>query len=122
MRRPLAFTLAVVLAVVGVSAQQAGRTVVLRTLSAYDPLYVLTGGGEKSVALMRDDGVVLIDPLPFGWGKASMEAIEAVSDRPVRTIINIRASEDHLKANTEYPMATKIIAHQNLAARARRMP
>jgi glyoxylase-like metal-dependent hydrolase (beta-lactamase superfamily II) len=94
---------------------------VLHTLNAYDTLYVLAGGGENAVALMRDDGVVLIDPLPFGWGKASTAAIEAVSDRPVKTIINIRASEDHLKANTEYPMATKIIAHQSVAARARRM-
>jgi hypothetical protein len=122
MRGPLAITVAVVLAVAGVFAQQARKEVVLHTLSAYDTLYVLSGGGENAVALMRDDGVVLIDPLPFGWGKASMEAIEAVCDQPVRTIINVRASEDHLKANTEYPMATKIIAHQSLAARARQMP
>lgn len=119
MRRAV-IALACIAGVVGVSAQQ--KTVVLHNLNAYDILYVLAGGGENAVALMRDDGIVLIDPLPFGWGTASMEAIETVSDQPVTTIVNIRASEDHLKANTEYPKATKIIAHRNLLERAKKMP
>jgi hypothetical protein len=119
--RRVALAIACFTGVVAVSAQQPKKVVVLHSLSAYDILYVLAGGGENALALMRDDGVVLIDPLPFGWGKATMDTIETVCDQPVRTIINIRADEAHLKANTEYPTVTRIIAHQRLAERAKTM-
>ena len=113
--------LACAIAAVELVAQTPQKTVVLHPVDTMDILFVLAGGGENALALAHDEGVVLIDPLPVGWGKASLQAIESVSDRPVKTIINIRDSEEHLKANAEYPTATRIIAHQNLVARAKKM-
>ena len=44
------------------------KIVRIQTLNVRDILYVLTGGGGNSIALMRDDGVVLIDTKLTGVG------------------------------------------------------
>ena len=102
-------------------AQSPPPAVTLWNLNAYDILYVLSGGGDNAVALMRDEGVVLIDPLPAGLGKASLEAIATVSDQPVRTIINLRSDAAHLKAHLEYPDVTKVVAPKPVADRAMKL-
>jgi cyclase len=86
-----------------------------------DILYVLMGGGGNSLALMRDEGVVLIDSKLAGWGRAALDAIEAVTDRPVTTIINTHAHADHAGANAEFPGVVDIIAHPNAKATLLRM-
>lgn len=119
-RLPVAVVVACT-AVFGASAlraQSGEREAVLFSLNAYDITYVISGGGYNAMALMRDDGVVLIDPLPFGWGKATLAAIETVSDQPVKTIVNIRSGDEFLRANTEFPTATRIVAHKGVADRA----
>ena len=105
----------------GAGAQTTDKVVTIHSLNAYDILYVLSGGGLNAMALMQDDGVALIDPLPAGWGSATLDAISTVSDQPVTTIVNIRASEEFLRANLEFPDATTIVAHRNLAERAESM-
>jgi cyclase len=91
------------------------RTVRLRTLSPGDILYVLIGGGGNTLALMRDDGVVVVDTKLPGWGAAIREAIEAATDRPVATIINTHAHPDHAGGNKEFPGKVEIVAHANAA-------
>jgi len=92
------------------------KTVKLRTLSPGDVLYVLLGGGGNTLALIADSGVVLIDTKAPGWGEAIREAVEAVTDQPVRTIVNTHAHIDHTGSNPEFPTATTIIAHPNAKA------
>ena len=94
----------------------------MQTLNVRDILYVLTGGGGNTLALMRDDGVVLVDTKLPGWGRSIRETIEAVSDKPVTTIINTHAHEDHTGGNVDFPSATKIIAHENAKASMQKMP
>jgi cyclase len=106
-----------VVAMLGATATaQEKRSVRLRTLSPGDILYVLIGGGANTLALMRDEGVVVIDTKLPGWGTAIREAIEAASDRPVATIINTHAHLDHAGGNTEFPRPVEIVAHANAAA------
>lgn len=102
----------------GAAHAQTPPAVTLWNLNAYDILYVLSGGGANAVALMRDEGVVLIDPLPAGFGKASLEAIATVSDQPVRTIVNLRSAPEDLRANLEYPDVTKVMAPKAVIDRA----
>jgi glyoxylase-like metal-dependent hydrolase (beta-lactamase superfamily II) len=101
---------------VGRAAAQERKTVKLRTLNPGDVLYVLVGGGGNSLALIAEQGVVLIDTKPPGWGPAIREAIEAVTDQPVRTIINSHAHSDHTGGNGDFPTATAIIAQENAKA------
>ena len=103
------------------SAQAQDQKVVsVQTLSVYDILYVLKGGGANSLALMRDEGVVLVDSKLAGWGKPIMDAVATVSDKPVTTIINTNAEPEHIGGNLEIPTATQIIAHDNTRAAMQR--
>jgi glyoxylase-like metal-dependent hydrolase (beta-lactamase superfamily II) len=107
----------VIIAILGTTAAaQEKRSVRLRTLSPGDILYVLIGGGGNTLALMRDDGVVVVDTKLPGWGTAIREAIEAATDRPVATIINTHAHPDHAGGNKEFSAKVEIVAHANAAA------
>ena len=111
------FITIVIVAVLGTTAaSQEKPSVRLRTLSPGDILYVLIGGGGNTLALMRDDGVVVVDTKLPGWGTAIREAIEAATDRPVATIINTHAHQDHAGGNKEFPGKVEIVAHANAAA------
>src|SRR5437762_3327769 len=89
-------SIACAIGAVAATAQSPPKTVAIHHVDPHDVLFVLTGDGENALALAQDDGVVLIDPLPMGWGQATLKAIDSVSDQPVKTIVNIRDSEDHL--------------------------
>ncbi len=103
------------------AAQQERKAVRLRTLSPGDVLYVLLGGGGNSLALVGEDKVVLIDTKSPGWGRPILDAVEAVTERPVGTIINSHAHLDHTGSNVEFPSATAIVAHENAKAAMQKM-
>jgi glyoxylase-like metal-dependent hydrolase (beta-lactamase superfamily II) len=93
----------------------------LLTLSPGDVIYVLLGGGGNSLGLIGDDGVVLIDTKPPGWGPAIREALDAVTDQPVRTIVNTHAHSDHTGGNVDFTGATTIVAHPATKAAMEKM-
>ncbi len=114
--------LALLSSIVAVLEGQKGddRVVRIQTLDVRDILYVLTGG-SNTLALMRDEGVLLVDTKPPGWGRPILDAIQAVTDRPVTTIINTHADVDHVSGNIAFPTATEIVAHANAKARMEKM-
>ncbi len=97
-------------------AQTERRVVRIQTLNVYDILYILRGG-SNSLAMMRDDGVVLVDSQPAGWTAPLLETIETVTDQPIRTIINTHAHRDHAGGNVALATATDIVAHANARTR-----
>jgi len=114
--------LALLSSIVAVLEGQKGddRIVRIQTLDVRDILYVLTGG-SNTLALMRDEGVLLVDTKPPGWDRPILDAIRAVTDRPVTTIINTQANVDHVSGNIAFPTATEIVAHANAKARMEKM-
>jgi glyoxylase-like metal-dependent hydrolase (beta-lactamase superfamily II) len=101
--------------VLGFAQAQAPNTVTMQSVNARDILYMVAGGGANSLALMRDDGVVLIDSKTAEAGPAIAEAIRGVSDAPVKVIINTNSDADHAGGNGAFPTAARIIAHQVVA-------
>ena len=76
----------IALGLVALSAQQAERRIVrMQTLNVRDILYILQAGGGNTLALMRDDGVVLVDTKMPGWGQSIRDTIESVTDKGVTT-------------------------------------
>jgi len=96
------------------------RVVRMQTLNVRDILYVLTGG-SNTLALMRDDGVLLVDTKPPGFGQAILDNIQGVTDKSVVTLINTHAHLDHVGGNASFPTAKEIIAHANAKARMEAM-
>ena len=95
----------------GTQGGQPARTVKMQSLNVSDNLYVLSGGGGNSLALVTDTGIVLVDTKLAGWGAPMLEAIRGVSDAPITTIINTHAHGDHTGGNAEFPAVVDIIAH-----------
>ena len=98
------------------SQPQGSRIVRMRTLRPGDIAYVLLGGGGNTLALMREDGVVVIDTKLPGWGQPILDAIQAATDRPATMIINTHFHADHTGGNVEFPTVTEIVAHERTKA------
>ena len=111
-------------------AQQPPRTVRTVGITPIGPLvpisnpeytfaevYFLSNGGANALAVVTTAGAVLIDAKLPGWGPATLEALEQVTDMPVTTIINTHAHEDHAGANSEYPGPVEIVVHENSSRR-----
>jgi glyoxylase-like metal-dependent hydrolase (beta-lactamase superfamily II) len=127
MSRELSLKMCAVAAVV-VQASVVGHTrsqsfgakkVTMQSLAVTDTLYLLMGGGVSTLALMRDEGTVLIAPKSLGWGRPIAEAINAVTEQPVTTIIN--TSPEQSAGNVEFAAATQIIAHERARLRIEKM-
>ena len=101
---------------VPVQAQAESRVVRIQTMNVYDTLYLLRGG-STSLAMMRDDGVVLVDSQPEGWTDPLRKALESVTDQPVQTIINTHAHRDHVGGNVAIAPKSDIVAHANAQKR-----
>ena len=50
-------------------------------------LYVITGGGGNTAALVADDGVVLVDTKNPGWGSAILDKVQTVTDKPITHVV-----------------------------------
>jgi len=112
------------LAAVGAHGRQEAQKVVrIDTLNVRDTLYHLWGGGGNGLALIDENsgGVILVDTKLPGWSQPTLDALEAVTDLPVTTIINTHAHADHSGSNGEFATAVQIVAHENTRANMARM-
>ena len=89
------------------SAQQGGTpsptAASLQVDKVRDNLYVLRGGGGNTAAFITAAGVVLVDTKVPGWGRAILDRLREITDKPVATIINTHTHFDHVGSNPEFP-------------------
>ena len=113
------------LAAAGSQGQPQARKLVLQevgnTMRIRDTLYVLTGGGGTTAALIANDGVVLVDTKLAGFGQPILDELRTVTDKPVTTIINTHTHGDHTGSNNFFPTTVDIIAHENTKANMAKM-
>ncbi|HIE91989.1 MAG TPA: MBL fold metallo-hydrolase [Acidobacteria bacterium] len=108
-------------AVTGGTAQD-DRTVAIQSMDVRENLYVISGGGGHTAALVTEnDGVVLVDTKLGGWGQSILETMRLITDQPVSTIINTHTHGDHVGGNVDFPASVQIVAHENAATRMREM-
>ncbi len=123
MRRALALgtllaTATVMLAAASRPPIQEPRTVTIQSMDVRENLYVISGGGGHTAALVTEaNGVVLVDTKLAGWGQSILEAVQAITSQPVRVIINTHTHGDHVWGNADFPAAVEIVAHENAATR-----
>lgn len=101
----------------GGALQQEERRVAVQSMGVAENLYLVSGGGGHTALLITENhGVVLVDTKNPGWGPSILAAVQALSDKPVTTIINTHAHGDHTGSNPHFAEVVSIVAHENARA------
>ncbi len=64
-------------------------------------VYKIFGGGGNTLVFVQKDGVTLVDTKMPDNGKAILEQVRKVTDKPITTIINTHSHPDHI-GSTDY--------------------
>jgi glyoxylase-like metal-dependent hydrolase (beta-lactamase superfamily II) len=78
-------------------------------------IYQLKGGrGSNGGVIVGDDAVLVIDAkMNEASVLQTMEAIEELTDKPLRYLVNTHSDGDHIQGNRYFPASVMIIAHEN---------
>ena len=79
-------------------------------------VYLLEGGGGNVAASVGRDGVLLVDDGSAAMAPRVRAALDGITDKPVRFVINTHWHGDHVGGNAEFAEAT-ILAQNNVRAR-----
>lgn len=97
----------------------------IETFHVQGNVYMLAGSGANIAVQIGDDGIIVVDTGSRETRDEVLGAIRALSDKPIRWIINTHAHEDHTGGNETISQAgitvngnpAAIIAHENVLAR-----
>jgi glyoxylase-like metal-dependent hydrolase (beta-lactamase superfamily II) len=84
------------------------------TQKVKDNLYMISGEGGNVAALITDEGILLVDDMYDRNYAAVMGQVKALSDKPIRYVLNTHQHDDHSGSNARMLAASvEIIAHKN---------
>jgi cyclase len=111
-----------VLAAGAASAQQQDLSAVeIKTHQVAGKVYYLEGSGGNVGLLVGDDGVLMIDDQFAQLSEKLATAIRALSNKPVRLLVNTHVHGDHTGGNENFgKMGIDIVAHDNVRVRLAR--
>lgn len=73
---------------------------------AVRPNFYMLTAGERNIALqVGEDGAVVVDTGPPGWGEAVVRAIKGITAAPIRYVINTSADPDSVGNNAAVSIA-----------------
>lgn len=118
----MSWRVALALALLGLAgtgfAQQDFSNVEVKATPIRDGLYLLTGRGGNIVASVGDDGVFLVDDQYAPLTERILATLAAITDQPVRFVINTHWHGDHVGGNENLARAgAVIVAHENVRRR-----
>ena len=101
-----------------VAAQQDFSQVEIRTEMVADGLYVLFGAGGNIGLSVGEDGAFLVDDQYAPLTEKILAAVAAVTDQPVRWVLNTHWHGDHTGGNENLGReGAMIVAHENVYRR-----
>src|SRR5436189_2819223 len=84
----------------GLSAQQRPAAPAgIETIQIKPNFYVIFGGGANVSVQTGDEGLILVDSGSEAMAEKVLAAVKAISDQPIRYIINTSADPDHVGGN-----------------------
>src|SRR5215510_12473731 len=99
-------------------APAAGAASGVHTLKVQGNVYMLVGAGGNIALQIADDGVLLVDTGTSQASNQIVAAIRALTDKPIRYIINTSADPDHVGGNDAIGKLGSTIAGGNVGAGA----
>ena len=87
-----------------------------KTEKITDDIYVIFGEGGNTTVFLTNEGVILVD-VKFDRNYDEIQnRIRALTDKPVKYVINTHAHGDHTGGNIKFLPSATIIAHRNARA------
>src|SRR4051812_15361834 len=80
----------------------------LETIQVKPNFYVIFGGGANVSVQTGDEGVILVDSGTEAMADKVLAAVKAITNQPIRYIINTSADADHVGGN-------KVLAHAGVS-------
>jgi len=80
-------------------------------------IYMLEGAGGNIGASVGEDGIVIVDDQYAPLADKIQAALKAITDKPLRFVINTHYHEDHTGGNAIFQKNAPIIAHDNVRKR-----
>jgi len=117
MRRTLAIVVYVFAATSLVAQQRDFSNVKITATKVAGTVYMLTGSGGNIGVSAGDDGIVIIDDQFAPLAPKIKEALKAISDKPLKFIINTHYHGDHTGGNEVFGADAPIVAHENVRKR-----
>lgn len=101
--------------------QQDFSAVQIKTHQVAGNVYYLEGQGGNVGVLVGDDGVLMIDDQFAPLSEKLLAAIRALSDKPIRLLVNTHIHGDHTGGNENFgKLGIDIVAHDNVRVRLAR--
>ena len=69
-------------------------------------------GSNSAVIVNRDDVVIVDSHISPESGRAMLQELKAITDKPVRFLINTHFHYDHTNGNQAFPPGVDIIGHE----------
>lgn len=107
------------------SAPVSAQSGPIETLPVQGQVYMLVGAGSNVAVQIGDDGILVVDTGDRRRPDELLQAIRALSDKPIRWIVNTHAHVDHTGGNETISQAgltvngnpAAIVAHENVLAK-----
>jgi glyoxylase-like metal-dependent hydrolase (beta-lactamase superfamily II) len=100
-----------------VLAQQDFSKVRVEIIKVAGNVYMLTGEGGNIAADIGDDGIVIVDDQYAPLAEKIQAALQGITDKPIRFVINTHYHVDHTDGNEYFQKQAPIITHDNVRKR-----
>jgi glyoxylase-like metal-dependent hydrolase (beta-lactamase superfamily II) len=107
----------VLLATAALAQQQDYSKIEIKVTKVAGTVYMLTGAGGNIGVSVGDDGIVVIDDQFAPLAPKIIQALNGITTRPIKFIINTHYHGDHTGGNEIFAREAPIIAHDNVRKR-----
>jgi glyoxylase-like metal-dependent hydrolase (beta-lactamase superfamily II) len=109
---------AMVVCVPQVMAQETDFSkVVIKTHKVAEGVYMLEGEGGNIGVSVGNDGIVIVDDQYAPLAEKIRTALQGITDKPLRFVINTHYHFDHAGGNAMFGGAATLVAHDNVRKR-----